>query len=38
MESSRKAKMWGWWSFGVGLVVSILYFLFYFVVGMAGAM
>ena len=24
MESSRKAKMWCWWSFGVGLVVQIL--------------
>lgn len=38
MESSRKAKMWGWWSFGVSLVVSILYFLISFAVGMAGAM
>lgn len=25
MEASRKAKMWGWWSFGVGLVGGILY-------------
>lgn len=25
MESSRKAKMWTWWSFGVGLVVQVLY-------------
>ncbi len=31
MESSRKAKKWCWLSFGVGLVVSILFFLFYFV-------
>jgi hypothetical protein len=38
MESSRKAKMWCWWSFGVGLVVSILYILFSFIAGMAGAM
>jgi len=25
MEASRKAKMWGWWSFGIGLVVSVIY-------------
>lgn len=28
MESSRKAKMWVWWSFGVGLGIVILYLLF----------
>ncbi len=38
MEASRKAKMWGWWSFGVGLAVGILYFIFSFAVGMVGAM
>lgn len=38
MESSRKAKMWGWWSFGVGLVVTILYVLFFFIAEMAEAM
>lgn len=38
MEASRKAKMWGWWSFGVGLAVSIAYILFYVVLGVAGAM
>ena len=27
MESSRKAKMWCWWSFGIGIVVSILWFV-----------
>lgn len=27
LESSRKAKTWGWWSFGVGIVGGILYFL-----------
>jgi hypothetical protein len=26
MESSRKAKMWSWLAFGIGLVVSILWF------------
>jgi uncharacterized membrane protein YvbJ len=25
--ASRKAKIWGWWAFGSGLVVGILYFL-----------
>lgn len=38
LESSRKAKMWGWWSFGIGLVGAILY-IFIAVAGvMAGAM
>lgn len=31
MESSRKAKIFVWWSFGLGLLVSILYALFYIV-------
>ena len=31
MESSRRAKMWCLLSFGVGLVLDILFFLFYFV-------
>ncbi len=26
MESSRKAKMWAWWAFGVGLVSQIVIF------------
>jgi len=25
MESSRKAKMWSWWAFGVGFFVQIAY-------------
>jgi len=33
LESSRKAKMWGWWSFGIGLVGVILYFLVMVVAG-----
>jgi hypothetical protein len=28
MECSRKAKMWGWISFGVGLVGGIIYAIF----------
>ncbi|MBE9608423.1 CD225/dispanin family protein [Chitinilyticum piscinae] len=24
LESSRKAKMWAWWGFGVGIAVNIL--------------
>jgi len=27
MEASRNAKMWGWLSFGIGLLVSLIYFL-----------
>lgn len=38
LDASKKAKMWAWWSFGVGLVGSVLYFLFYFVLGMAQVM
>ena len=38
MESSRKAKMFGWWAFGVGLAVSIVYVLLAVVGGMAGGM
>ena len=30
MESSRKAKMWCLLSFGVGLIVIILFFLYHF--------
>ena len=36
MRSSRKAKMWCWLSFGVGLAVSILFILFYFVMEKGG--
>jgi hypothetical protein len=25
MEASRKAKMWGWWSFGCGLALWVIY-------------
>ncbi len=28
IEASGKAQMWAWWSFGVGLVSSILYLIF----------
>ena len=28
-EVSRKAKMWCWWAFGVGLAVQIIYGIFY---------
>ena len=28
IESSRKAKLWCWWSFGVGLVGSLVYLVF----------
>ena len=37
-ESSRKAKMWSWWSLGVGLFVQVAYFFFYVLIGMAGAL
>lgn len=37
-DLSRKARMWCWWSFGIGLVVSIVYVLFMMGVSMAGAL
>jgi hypothetical protein len=33
LELSRKAKMWSWISFGVGLAVMLIYFLFIVVIG-----
>jgi len=35
-EASRKAKMWCWWSFGIGLSITVLYLLFVVVVTMSG--
>ncbi len=32
VDSSKKAKMWGWISFGVGLLVSIGYGIFYAII------
>ncbi len=37
MDSSRKAKMWCWLSFGLGLLSSILYFLFVIMAAASGA-
>jgi hypothetical protein len=37
MEYSRKAKMWCWWSFGVGLVTSIAYGILSFLGALAGS-
>lgn len=33
MESSRKAKMWSWLGFGIGLAFTILYLVFVLFVG-----
>ena len=38
MESSRKAKMWCWWSVGGWLALLILYVLFMVVVGLGAGM
>ena len=38
MESSRKAKMWCWWSFGIGIAWTIAVFAFYTIVGIAGGL
>jgi len=35
VDSSSKAKMWGWISFGVGLLVSICYVIFYGIIAVA---
>lgn len=36
-ESSRKAKLWCWWSFGVGLLVGVLQIFRVFAVAAAAA-
>lgn len=36
LESSRKAKLWVWWSFGVGIVGAILYVLLMIVAESSG--
>lgn len=38
MVASQKAKTWCWASFGVGLVVQLVYVIFMVMAGMAGAM
>jgi len=38
LEASRKAKTFGWWSFGLGLVFALLYLLLIMAGGMAGQM
>jgi hypothetical protein len=37
MDASKKAKMWGWISFGVGLVGGILYLILMLIGALAGA-
>ena len=34
-EAARKAKTWFWWAFGLGLVISIVTFIYYLAVGVA---
>jgi hypothetical protein len=33
LDSSKKAKMWSWISFGVGLAVALIYAIFVVVIG-----
>lgn len=35
MESARKAKTWFWLAFGIGLVVDIIWLIYYLVIGAA---
>ena len=35
LESSRKAKMWAWLSFGFGLAASLIWFIFFIVAGVS---
>ena len=37
MESSRKAKMWVWWSFGTGFVFQSIYLIFTVLTAFANA-
>jgi hypothetical protein len=36
MESSRKAKMWCWWSFGIGFAIQAVYLVFHVIALSAG--
>ena len=36
MESSRKAKMWCWWSVAGWAVIAVIYLAFFIVMAMAG--
>ncbi len=36
-ESSNKAKMWCWWSFGLGIVVNLIAVIFQVLAAMAAA-
>ena len=36
-ESSRKAKMWCWWSLGLGLLTNVLLVVFQVLAGIAAA-
>lgn len=35
-EASEKAKMWCWWSFGLGLALIVLYFAFMVIMALTG--
>jgi hypothetical protein len=35
IAASKKAKMWCWWSFGIGLVINIIYTIFMILGGLA---
>lgn len=34
-DAARKARTWFWWSFGIGLVCSLIWILYYIIVGVA---
>lgn len=34
-DAARKARTWFWWSFGIGLVCSLFWLLYYIIVGVA---
>jgi hypothetical protein len=34
-RAARQARTWFWWAFGVGLMLSIFYFIYWIVVGVA---
>ena len=38
MDAAAEAKRWSLWGIGVGAVVSAIYFVFYFILGLGAAL
>lgn len=38
MNAAAEAKRWSLWGIGIGAVVSVIYFVFYFILGLGAAL